>query len=690
MNACLESDKGSVALQLYEKQFLKNEELFSLSEWQTGGEFENILPSCRNAALCAFRSIASSIHPSPNQSNHFPNTTQAINILNKAIEAKTQLTEAAMESVLFTCMQEKDLERVCALMDLLIDENLTRNKHSDGENSILSSAKSFFGSSKDTEKPLVPFITSDMLSSVMQVCNFHEHYALSIYYLYTAYFSANVKVEGTYTRKETGTILTSMLETDDEINEKLELALRGLGLQDVANELNNATSKINEKKEFQESKQKPITNDFSSFLDLFALENILYQSNLLNKLDTVEKVAHIMKNCSQMGQPMMGLIIARRVANTLEEKSTGISAIPPSLRDRKNDPISEPDYLFSTDAILGATIEAYYKLGWDMNYFLYILMESMDSSERLRWPISIHEILPVLVDIGQIEIACITFNEIDSVALSPQSFLQLARSLVEVEEWSGIQDLWNSAKEINCISEELGIFAIKATSHFPYENEGKKFPIIGDIVWNLAQLTGLTKSSWKKSRYWILKEVMLQRDIVKLMGWKKGEIKEGEYMIALNDYYEAKSRGEKIKNEILYALVRKAGYHQRHVRCRGNPIPDRKEPELYEKQCVERNEGVQSIFEILAEARKSTYGDDPLFTLQVAQGLRALKAEYETVEFVKELVVRDVEIRPKTFLQAVFAAKSMKDVVSRNEIIKMMEDSGFTYSSHEDTFRQRY
>ena len=52
---------------------------------------------------------------------------------------------------------------------------------------------------------------------------------------------------------------------------------------------------------------------------------------------------------------------------------------------------------------------------------------------------------------------------------------------------------------------------------------------------------------------------------------------------------------------------------------------------------------------VLAEARKTDYSDDPVFTLQVAQGLRAFKADYETIQFVQEIVLRNAKVRPQPF-----------------------------------------
>lgn len=726
MNACLECNQGSAALTLYEEKFLTNEKLFSLSEWQTGGTYENILPSCRNAALSSFRVIISSNSKLQDLSKKLPLSTQAVNILNNAIEARAQISQSAMESVLFSCAYEGEWEKACSIIEQLIDEQVLQYTEGGSDNSIISGAKTFFSIKAPLDERILPQVTADMLASVMHACNSNKQFGVAIFYSYLSSLLARIKmsptgrvkpsIDNSEVDQDMIRILISQYGTSKDVISQAIVALCGLEQYEEAEKLYDAFVTKNSKSDHfsdtnncfefaSELMEDSCTDDNSRRLKQLRLKSIfqkikVIESSLLSgkisnfypsSSDEIDiAVANIMNDCTRMNQPMMGLMIGRRLAKSMAAQSNGVSSAPPSVRDDDIDINIEPDFLLSTDSLLSSTMEAYRKLEWDLSFFLELLLEDMNQAEALTWPKSIHQCVPVLIEMGYVDKAYELFCDIDSELLIPQSFLVIARSLIEHERWSEVRDLWDEAKKINCISEELGLLTMKAISYSEFNDEGKKFPLFGEIIWDMAQLNALSKLNWKKSRYWILKEELLQRDVVKLMGWRKGEIKEGELRIALDDFNTAKKLGEKVPENVLMALIRKAGHKQRHVRCRGNPLPDKIDPQQRQQQIKERKEGIANIMDILHEARKTEYGDDPAFTLQVAQGLRALKADKETIQFVKELTSRGAEIRPKTFLQAVFAAKSIQDHVNRDEIIKLMEDSGLTYNSHDDSFRQNY
>ena len=731
MNACNRCNRGQDALRIYEKEFLTNERLFSLSEWQTGGNFENILPSCRNMALCAFRTIistAASKNDSLTKQDSQILHEKALNIYNDAIQAGAKIGKEAVESILFTCAYCGDWEAATDIMDQVIDETLQLSK-ADSEESksgIINDARSFFSPDiTDTNNDLIlPKINADIISSVMHACNSNGEHGLSLFY---AFFSSLLQKK----KNKRGLLSAdgksddasdslvqqlSLLQYDEPQNLIVEVlySLCKLGEYVEANLLyddskilfqNTPSTKNNDrliyvKKELEQIEDIGIEESRESatlnviFSHIKSLESFLVSVTNSSQIEFNQDmkliVSKIMESCTRLGQPMMGLKIGRRIGSLKDSKKKGLIFLPPSQREAKRNMNVEPHFLLHTDILLSETIRAYEKMGLDSKNLMEPIVNGLNSKDLKKWPKSVYQCFLISTKTNDIGTAQKMFTSLDDSTLSIQNFVLLARNLAQHEKWKDIYDLWISAKESYCISEELGLITLKAVSHYQHDNDSEKFAIFGDIIWDMAQLTGMSKNDWKKSQYFLMKKELLQKDVIKLMGWRKGENKKGEVDIALHEFDSLQRQRKKIPNDILMVLIRKAGYKQRHVRCRGNPIPDRRDKEDREQQNIEREEGIANIIDVLTLARRSSFGDDSSFTLQVAKGFRALKANELAINFVKDLVKRGVEVRPMTFLQAVFAAKSMGNEEVKREIIDLMEKSGFSYDSHDDTYRQDY
>lgn len=776
MKACLENDQGQAALAVYHDLVHKNEGLFALSEWQTSGNFETVLSACRDLALRSFRHVVDDEDDDENTKaihaealDIFKSAVQAgAKISAPAVESILWVCEKSQDWETAHAVFE-------LVLDKTISNNSKRGTSS--TTTPLKHQKPSTHpppTATTTENQTLPYLTNDMVASTMRTCNATQQFGMALFCAHLARL-ARTQPRPSLTTTKTGDDDTSYLDPNTEqLLRILDISLTihkgelsssalltaaivslcGMGQMERAVKLfhvvvsrfnldpdDDQWTELKEhlkliRKEHQENHNdeppggipRVDTNQVydswdRAFDQIEKMDSALVatgnETSSLPGDDAPSNVVHdrlnsTMKACTQANQPMLGLIIARRIARNEARRSTGISNIPPSLRDVTGEfsKIAD-DLVTSNDQLLSSTMEAYRKVG-RQSEALQLFSNKMKQSDTdtvedtpshysnttnttplfTHWPQSSLLSLRLLLDTSDPDGAYEVFCRLDPAFITDDVALAMARGFVAAERWEDVGDVWRTALDTGtgCLSEELAVLALKSVSYATFDYPEAKFTLFGEIVWEMANFTGMSKEKWRKSQYWTLKKEVLEKDLANLMGWRYGEIKEGEMIVAIEGFHQAISRGEHVPPEILLSIVKQAGYKQRHVRCKGNPVPDRNTEEMQAQQEVERKEGVDMIVEALLEARKTSYGDDPKFTLLVAQGLRALKANFETIEFVKELCVsrEGNEIRPLTFLQGVFAAKSLGDQESKNDIINLMEESGVTYEDHEDTFRSEH
>ena len=181
--------------------------------------------------------------------------------------------------------------------------------------------------------------------------------------------------------------------------------------------------------------------------------------------------------------------------------------------------------------------------------------------------------------------------------------------------------------------------------------------------------------------YGVVKDALIPTRIFDLI-WKDGRFQDWEFKYHRQALREAASNGDVADETSLVRVVELSGYQQRQNPCRGIPLPDVSEnanPRDRKHQMEDRREGIETILDAMEQARETRFGNDPIFTKQVAYGLRALKANREVVELVQLLASEEAQILPETFAQALHAADALRDRAAKDELVKIITEAGFDY-----------
>lgn len=641
-------------------------------------------------------------------------------ILDSALSAGAKVNIPALESFFHICEQSGNWKAAYYVFEVAVDETSYTNN-----TDVLKDED-------DDRGRKLPMLSNDMVVSVMRTCNAAEQFGVAIFCAYLAnlsrmnQFPMRLRNDVNYFDSNTDQMLRLCNDNSAHLTE-IVASLCGMGQIERAVKLfhvvisllnidlsddqwDNAKNHIKITKEKMANYASPNLrkqieywdNAFGQFESLApALVPTEKPSSMKDDMSNLcVLLSDVMDSCTNSSHPHLGLIIVRKIARSFGHHTFDTSMLQHTWHDESDSMMIEKDLICSNDKLLCSTMQAFENIG-QLDVAINLFFDKMKELEAdpivpnaaavlANWPLSSSWCLRLLATIGDVDGAYNIFNNLEKFHLNDEIVLSMAQGFAAAERWEDVGNVWNTALNSVCLTEELGILALKSISNTEFDKNETKFVLFGEVVWEMAKLTGMTKEKWKNSHYWVLKKEIMDDDLVKMMGWKKGEIKESELFVAIEAFHKAKSKGENVSDEVLLSISKQAGYKQRHVRCRGNPIPDKNDKEHRIQQEFERNEGVEMLIEALHEARKTSLGDDPLFTLRIAQGLRALKANTETIEFVKELVSRGAEVRPITFLQGVFAATSLDDLKAKKDVITLMEASGATYEDHEETLRSGY
>ena len=770
MKSCIVCQEYNKAIDIYE-DLLQNEILLDSEEWQIAGRYYNIDPDCHNTALIAYQYI---INEHPIRAKN-----QAYSIFSNAVTTQRHLTIDAIQSILNICHKMNDWTMSINVLEQLLYHKSFSFDH---ENNI-------------------PDITSTMVSSIISTCitsNQHIIALLSLYFTQIHLYSSNNKlpqqqnvddnsIDDEFVHKVSAwsilqqqrqqfnndnSILSSTMNILFNIGQYKKAILLYDHIVTNNNDNNNEIITCKDSKQIYEEAKIKLDENQSSTSDLAWNELFMYLDQLFikEKMQTTstkqELLAKCIKLCTELNQkPIVWYYITRwLLANTLYmPKNIDDIVIPTYLKyPLHNDDIMFQnnnhdnnniviEYLSNNDNLLSSIMESYRKNGNINNAInLYFdKMEQIDDNNKgeILWKQSTFQCLLSFIDTHDVDKAYNFFLHMKKGEYTTQSIVAIARLLNDNERWDDIATVWRIAVNNFCLSEEIGLIALKAVSRsdqfqnqniqqyqqqhqeknkYNFNNELQmKISLFRIIKQKMGDITNKEPYEWAKSHYWRLKKDLLPKDIRRLFKWKDGEIKQNEMKIAIVDFMNYSIQFDNNNNDdsnqqqpkpmdkdILLSIIQKAGYQQRHVRCRGNPIPDKKDESERIIQYNQRQEGIDIILKVLDHLQKHNNNDnnnnlsnllyDAYFTLQVAKGLRALNANELVIEYVRNLVLlqkqqinnnndnNTIDIRPMTYLQAVFAATSSNDQEAKDEILQYMNNAGLTFDIDKEMLRMRH
>jgi len=718
MEACLVCKKPDEALKLYEEIRLSVETTVG-REWQTGGRFDDILPSVRSTALRA--ALFASAHSSGKSDvliNHFKDV----------VDSQIPLKLSTIENIVYNCEQDGNVFGAIHVVESMIDGEL---------NILINDSDDYVGSDVLPDNFFLENPSfSKILSSSVRTCNSAKEYGISLLMWITLCISSSTEGLNNQLRLDShhpsNDYLKMVLERaismeSDELLDALIVSIYGFAgetgdepLQHVHKKVINTLETLffeanssektawvstarhlaqshkrswnfqdRENSDFINERASSGESEKNSILQDSVMHEILklsYLMNVDNHLVMTSDISKMMRLCVAASQPNVGLHLARRIAEVCAWNDTGFQFVQPSKRDDEHAKFSESPYLVSTDDIAAATIAALRATGRHMDAVdLYLEKFQAAKNEHggtstlqyediSQWILSPHECMITLIDLGDFEGAETIFDVMNMNIRTPVTYSILTGGYANSGNWAKVLSTWERAVANRSLSENLCLDTLQALANGMQTPEDISLFIT--VAKALENLIGLKKGEWIKKYYSFIKEKIDDSKIMQRVHYKDWEL------TLLMERFEEKKRAlQSSEIETAISIVNLAGYHQRYNQCDGHPVPDVDESAQRERlqQIDNREEGRCLILYILEEAWISGFGDNEEFLVCVAKSLRALKANNDLFSLLRNQLSRGISVSYELYQQAILAADSSEDWAAKTEFVSEAGRAGFAF-----------
>lgn len=342
--------------------------------------------------------------------------------------------------------------------------------------------------------------------------------------------------------------------------------------------------------------------------------------------------------CNSAGQAEAAICLMRHV----QKKVLRLQKVEPSMQEAvrsflgiEQDEIPEHFVLAKSDPLLAETMRGH-RLRNEPELALTML-ETVQKESNISYesiPLSVNQALEALIEVGRSGEALELFQSINQSAWTPGMFVTLTKALEKEQRWSRIGDLYHLSLKSGCLTERVGIIAMKAVVESP-EFDGK-IRVLRGIVKELCSFTGLVENEWQYTRYWWLKRSLGVRYSRLLMWWNDQRTSElFELQLAIEQLTEAMAAGQRPKVGILWAIVR----HCRHYSKLAALIN-----ELDMQLPVEKEAWADLLHHVIAALDSTALRNDKIFVEEVIVALRTVEAHEACDEFVFDALKRGVRV----------------------------------------------
>lgn len=287
--------------------------------------------------------------------------------------------------------------------------------------------------------------------------------------------------------------------------------------------------------------------------------------------------------------------------------------------------------------------------------------------------------IALLFHVGRSEEANNLYHALEDELKTPETYIETGKGLSSIQDWKGVEEVYSKAVLAHCVSEELALLTMKATTEQAADG---KVPTLRAIVDEAAKIDGSSSMDWIKVRYWNLKRILGWRYARLLMWWNDpNTASEDEFLLAIERLESAKRSGVVPKNDDLRCIVRYASFYMRtkdDSSSEGNHMLDSNDDDEF---AVSRSQVVELVLEAVFEANRTTLGMQRSFIDSAASGLRALQANRECIQFVKEALSRGARVNKRALVEARYASEDVGDDDAMQEMSAAIADATTTSTS---------
>ena len=519
MLACIESTRSTEAIDAYDYFMSGNQSV--ASEWQwSGGNITAVEPICRDLALTAMGNVTRGGY-----------SQEAGRMFDVIMDEGSPLSCDGLLGLMHSLENDDNWKEAAQLLDRFASSNF----NAEGTKwrivpSVVQLQKDGISDNGLASDADVNDLLEKLLASAMRACNNEGQFGLAAVLCTIAnkLRDNSVGVDLTTSNDEDAVlgILTShSVLKSDSVFEAYTHSLYGLGCKRVAERL------LNDREDADIDRIISIPKRMRQNLPkaeswIAAAKSI---DRLLEAKSTIQiepgdlcressflferGLSKAMEYCNDSNQPTAALYLFQHAARTLlTKKDQHLADRFKSFLGVRNQANQNPrEGIFTsddaldfngielTDSILAAIISAYIKMGRpnQARSTFNNAMSQLESPHVMRQ--SVNKIIDVLLEIDVDE--CV--KSLDDKSSTPATFITIAKYFADNGVWHEIGEIYNQARSVGCISEELGFIAMQAVNESELV-EGKIL-VCRKIAEDVANTIGVDKDEWITSRYWEIK-----------------------------------------------------------------------------------------------------------------------------------------------------------------------------------------
>lgn len=558
MHACILCDRHEEALQLYDEYVAAHDAVLA-SDWQwAGGESNRLNPLCRDLAMRAMGGVGGSSRSRTGGENPGGVSARALDFYWSAIEEGVTVSLEALCGVAEACRNDGRWEDAMSVFFSVLTKSFHTRWIVPGNDLSITPVDERLGFHPEILPSLGPFV-----GSVLKACNDAGHFAtgaMAVSLLQCSLFAISSPVEPSTNDTNLSELLLPVFdllpENSDSLLAALMESLAQLGCANDCIELFEAVNVRVEPASLQESRRlfdsiqvrrtAAMATTWPSTLMKSHCFIMCFQSFVDSENTATEKEAKLM-SCA------LASLVATFTAAS--QSQAGITlATWADLHTSSNDP-----YLPMTDALAGSLIDAHshggkYKAAAEL--FSVLPADASHETRLLTYTAT----LKSLFQLSRTSEAVALFESIVNYTRSPDLMSAVASGLLRAGDWSAALDVYRLALAKGCLSEEVGLLAIKAVSVGRVHGRSR---IMRNIIDEVSGLSGIAPNDWIELKYWDLKRLLGFAETSRLMWWSDPQTRNVcELNFALKCQEKRKLDGLTPKNDALRLIASAAKSYQ--------------------------------------------------------------------------------------------------------------------------------
>mmetsp|Transcript_9891 Transcript_9891/g.23402 ORF Transcript_9891/g.23402 Transcript_9891/m.23402 type:complete len:673 (+) Transcript_9891:34-2052(+) len=569
MRACLMCNRPDVALEAFDR-CINDLGIVGGGEWQWGGGRDRIDPLCRDMAMRAMKGKKGT-------------SEMALKFFQEVLDEDVTISIEALQGIAEACEHDRDWETALGLLFYILKNHNRPNWIVDGSKQEIRELLSVV-TKQSPDDPSWMAELGPILASVMRTCNADSNFGTAIFCLLLIDNAAN-NVAATTEERSLTIKMSAYLSKTEFCNDLLVAAMAslcGLRLYQIAIDIfetaerdirtkgstdvrvtSDAARSVYQYALLENSKHGTPETGNPSMRAIFEIERLIEAATSYDNQkdgDALEQwksiqanLAEAMKACTYIRQSNLSFVLFNWVALQMKGAKQDFSSL-----QKIADPVELDDvFAMQSDSLLAEVVSA---RRWntntaDSNNVFESLLRN-NASGMGDWANSCNAGVSALLVKGDGDAAVKIFNALEKKVMNPDLFVIIADHLAKEQQWVAVRDLYKTALQEGCYSEELSAIAMKAVVSSEVDS---RIIVLRDIIQIAAEYNGTNSELWLRERYWQIKGLIGFKYARLLMWWNDpSTCNLDELNFAIAEINEHTANGADVRFETIRTIIKSA------------------------------------------------------------------------------------------------------------------------------------